>query len=69
MEKSVKKELALTMVRLKDKLLSLGIKELRIKLDEDRLLTYWNKFFDTDEQKIEGGIYPTDTIEDIERLY
>lgn len=68
MEKETKKELEKKLVRYRDQLLALGIKDLVVELKEDKLLVYWNNEVDGGE-RLEDCIPPYATEEDIERWY
>ena len=68
MEKETKKELEKKLVKYRDQLLALGIKDLVVELKEDKLLVYWNNEVD-DGERLEDCIPAYATEEDIERWY
>lgn len=67
MEKEKMKELSITLINLRDIFLKLGLYDLRVKIDNDGTVTYWNEHFESEEQKIDGGVYPYETLNDVER--
>ena len=68
MEAERKKELEKKLVRYRDQLLALGIKDLVVELKEDKLLVYWSNEVDGGE-RLEDCIPSYATEEDIERWY